>query len=205
MSLFITNDNQTLLWNVINNTELFKQVFYPGSPYSPTIWFRNIIQNYYAESLNVTKNELNIFNKQVISFMLENLQQRVTTSTPIQYTATQEQNKSELYQSQFEQRQHEYTHLLKKPEPPKVNFINSIKDEVISNMDELLLEQKKIREQEILQNAPTSSNSNSNSNEDYNELNMRMQILESKLTEILEVMQPKSAKIMIDVATSSSL
>jgi hypothetical protein len=171
MSFFIHNENQILLWNIINKTEEFK-VFFQGSQQDPNYWFKNIIQKFYQEHPIITKQELMPFNRKVISFMINNLNQnRITkvipnTESTIELeTKSQQSNnfidhnylqqktynetKEELFQKQFMERQQQYDSMFKKPSPPAVNFGNNIKDEAISNMDELILVQKKMREEEL--------------------------------------------------------
>jgi hypothetical protein len=52
---------------------------------------------------------------------------------------------------QFNARQQEYTNMLKPPAQPIPNFSEKIDDDVITNMDELLAQQKKQREYDISQ------------------------------------------------------
>jgi hypothetical protein len=160
MSYFINNDNQNLLWTVINNADDFKQVFYPGSPYNSNSWFRAIIQKFHEESPTVQKHELNIFNRRVLSFMLEQLKTANNTSYSAEKTSIQPpyiEKKEDIYQKQFMERQQQYDVLLQKPIPPKPEFGDNIKDEAISNMDELILAQKKMREDELKAILPPSS------------------------------------------------
>jgi hypothetical protein len=55
----------------------------------------------------------------------------------------------------FGERQKEYNNMLTKPLPPEPNFSEKFTDEAISNMDELIAQHKKQREEELKQYAPT--------------------------------------------------
>ena len=58
------------------------------------------------------------------------------------------------YNEQFNARQQEYTNMLKPPTQPIPNFGEKLDDDVITNMDELLEQQKKQREYDISQVIP---------------------------------------------------
>ena len=60
------------------------------------------------------------------------------------------ENKQEIYNRQFNERQKEYETMNAKPLPPaEVNFTEVIKDEPISNMEELIRNHTREREQEL--------------------------------------------------------
>jgi hypothetical protein len=173
MALFIHSENQQLLWNIINRTEHFKRFFHPGSQFDPNVWFRNIIQSFYNEYKSKVMNsaELNQLNRIVITHMVENLKQKLEYREPStinqnsigsQYTRNSfiesKQNyvesKEEIYNRQFKERQQQYNSLLEKPKPPTVNFGDTIKDEVISNMDEVMKAHMKQRDEELQKLVP---------------------------------------------------
>jgi hypothetical protein len=58
-------------------------------------------------------------------------------------------NKTEQYNEQFGLRQKEYETMVKKPFVQEVNFSENVKDEPISNMEELIRQQQQMREYEI--------------------------------------------------------
>jgi hypothetical protein len=149
MSYFINSENQNLLWTIINKTDGFKRTFYPGSPNDQNIWFRNIIQQFYQEIQPINKEELTTFNRKVITYMLDNLKPINQQPPIIDRKPYYVENKEEIYQRQFMERQQQYDSLLSKPAPPKPDFGDNIKDEAISNMEELMETQKKMREEEI--------------------------------------------------------
>jgi nitrogen regulatory protein PII-like uncharacterized protein len=157
MALFIHTENQGLLWNIISNMEITKSVFVEGSP-KKALWFKNIIEEFYIKNYgrNLTVSDLREVNRSVISYMVDNLksflhQSRIQTQShqePITVYSRNEQ-KTEAYSEQLGLRQKQYEDMVKKPSPPEVNFSDVIKDEPISNMEELLKEQQKQREYEI--------------------------------------------------------
>lgn len=153
MSYFISHENQTLLWNIINKTSDFNRVFYPGSPNNPNNWFHNIIQLFYQETPIIKKEELQGFNRKVLAYMVENIGS-MGKPVMIDRSGYYVEKKEEVYQKQFMDRQQQYDSLLKKPTPPTPNFSENIKDEVISNMDELILNQRKLREEDAKLIAP---------------------------------------------------
>lgn len=169
MSLFIHSENQTLLWNIISNMEITKAVFVEGSP-QKSAWFKNIIEEFYIKnySRNLNANDLRDLNRSVVSYMVENLrsvqnrsiayqseaQKKVVYQEPHTVYSRNNQQQSILqktddYNQQFSRRQQEYESMVKKPLPPEVNFSDNIKDEPISNMEELLKQQQRQREYEL--------------------------------------------------------
>jgi len=161
MSLFIHSENQKLLWNIINKTEHFQRFFHPGSQFDPNLWFRNIIQSFYQQNQSRINNsaELNQLNRIVITHMVENLKGKLEIREPStinhnsigsQFTRNSYvESKEDIYNRQFKERQQQYNSLLEKPKPPIVNFGDTIKDEVISNMDEVMKAHMKQREEEL--------------------------------------------------------
>ena len=149
MSLFIHPENQEMLWNMISKTGLFLQVFGSGSPQSQT-WFRNIIHEFYNQTQNkiLTSADLTVLNRNVISNMIQLLKQQVPPVTHVSPTYVVE-SKEEKSTRQFQERQSDYENMLKKPVPKQVDFGDSVKDEAISNMDELIKEHMKQREEEL--------------------------------------------------------
>lgn len=193
MSLFINNENQNLLWNIINKTDVFKHVFYSGSPNNPNIWFRNIIQKFYSEYPFIQKNDLNDLNKKVISFMIGILNQQGIESQGSHPQLLIQENpmqKSDVFNRQFMERQKEYETLLSKPTPPKPEFIDNIKDEAISNMDELLLKQKLIRDQDITALLPPQNkNVVISENNEIETLKIKVARIEEELMKFSEILQ----------------
>lgn len=159
MSLFIHAQNQSLLWNIISNIDITKAIFVEGSP-QKSIWFKNIIEEFYIKyyGRNISIDELRELNRQVITYMVENLKTIYKSTAKPQSVQVQLQaepqtiysrNAPQEYNEQFDKRQKEYETMVKKPLPPEVNFSENIKDEPISNMEELIKQQLQMREYEI--------------------------------------------------------
>jgi len=163
MSLFIHSQNQSLLWNIISNMDITKAIFVEGSP-QKSIWFKNIIEEFYIKyyGRNLSIDELRELNKQVIGYMVDNLKtiyksaakpSSVQVQSPIEpqtiYSRSAAFNKTEQYNEQYGLRQKEYDTMVKKPFVQEVNFSENVKDEPISNMEELIRQQQQMREYEI--------------------------------------------------------
>jgi len=162
MALFIHSQNQSLLWNIISNMDITKVIFVEGSP-QKSIWFKNIIEEFYIKCYgrNLSIDQLRELNRQVIAYMVENLKTiynsaakpaSVQIQSPIEpqtIYSRSSANKAEQYNEQFGQRQREYENMVKKPLPQEVNFSENVKDEPISNMEELIRQQQQMREYEI--------------------------------------------------------
>jgi hypothetical protein len=202
MSFFIHNENQNLLWNVINKSDYFKRIFHSGSQYNPNIWFRNVIQRFHEEKPVVTKNELNSLNKLVIGFMIDNLksisQQPIVIDRDIPIPPPPYvEKKEDIYQKQFLERQKQYESLLNKPLPPKPEFGDNIKDEAIPNMDELIQAQRKMREEDIKSIMPPLPEENikieeikvENTMDDMVTIKLRLARVEEELLKFSEILQ----------------
>jgi len=169
MALFIHNKNQELLWNVINKTQIFQLVFAYSRNNEPELWFRAHIQQYYQKIQNkiLSVEDLNSCNHEIVAIMMNNLksfsenngntalQQHQQMPQPVsQQLPHTVENKQELYSRQFNERQKEYELMNTKPQPPVPDINNNIKDEAISNMDELIKLHMQQREAEMKQFAP---------------------------------------------------
>jgi len=165
MAAFIKKDNQELLWNTINKSEYFAKHFHPGSHINSTEWFKNIIQQFYYENANakLSLGDLRELNRNVLKFMLNELKIGLNHSSykPIPFhpspppqEMTQQlpiynEKKQDSYSYQLELRQREYEQMNEKKLPPKPEFGENVKDEAISNMDELIKKHMEEREREL--------------------------------------------------------
>ena len=187
MSLFIHSENQEMLWNMISKTELFSQIFGGGSPQSQT-WFRNIIQKIYnqLQSRSITSTDLKFLNRTAISEMIQSLKDQ-TVKPPPNLSNYLVESKEEKSARQFQERQSDYDNMLKKPVPKQVDFGETVKDEAISNMDELIKEHMKHREEELQLFAPPAKDPISVVNEPIRDPTFA-QVLEllTKRVEVLE-------------------
>ena len=162
MSLFIHSKNQELLWNAINKTSLFKNTFTHCIKNEPEEWFKNIIQIFYSKNYYkvLSTKELTELNQEVITYMINELKtthnsknQRDVYNNNIDNNYVVE-NKHEMYNRQFNERQKDYENMVTKPVQQVVDFTENIKDEAISNMDELIKLHKEQRDAELKQYSP---------------------------------------------------
>lgn len=157
MSIFIHSQNQSLLWNIISNIEITKTIFVEGSP-QKAIWFKNIIEEFYIKHYgrNITLDQLRELNKEVIAHMVENLKLIYKNSArppPVTYSQEPQtiysRSKNTNHDDQFSKRQREYETMVTKPTPQEPKFSENIKDEPLSNIEELIKEQQKLRDYEM--------------------------------------------------------
>ena len=166
MSLYITDKNQNLLWNVINKNQQITSYFNRSTNKNIYEWFKTIIRIFYDKNNNkkLDMAELNKINKETILYMIESTREKeniVTVSsdtTPVMSISTPSivpDNRSTLYTSQFEERQLEYSNMNKKQAPTKPDFTDNIEDGVMTNMDDMIKQQMQQREYDM--NAHMSS------------------------------------------------
>jgi hypothetical protein len=112
----------------------------------------------------IDKTELNQLNKEVITYMIQSLQNMaprklepepkpepaLPTYTNIPTPPIPENNREEQYRQQFMQKQQEYKTLLDKSKPAALDFREKDKDVAISNMEELI--QKQMQERNAYMN-----------------------------------------------------
>jgi hypothetical protein len=174
MSLYIQTENQKLLWEMIQKTSQFSQVF-ANSPQQKELWFKNVIAEFHNKTPMIkNRDELVAINRQTLSYMMNQLTNAITPSPPTKPTEkmsasvnappnpnysvgnvpttaysrnqnTTTTSREEIYKRQFEEREREYKAMSAAPEPPKVNF-KETEDSVISNMAELVEQHRKMRE-----------------------------------------------------------
>ena len=157
MSLLFHPENQQLIWEIINNNPFAVQFFQANTHIKKEQWFKTTMEHFYNlyKGRTIDKNELNHVNKEVLTYMIQNIHtmaqtnvmvQRQTEMTPASYSSIQtppipENNREELYKQQFMQKQQEYKSLFDKQLPPEIDFREKEKDTAISNMDELIKKQ----------------------------------------------------------------
>ena len=177
MSLFIHAENQKLLWETINKSPLLLQhPKFNTNPNQKSEWFREIVkQVYYSipayETRNLTRDELQQYNRSAIKTMLASLNGVGGPPAPTNYPNnpvgqparpvsilkepvtefSRNMVKKNEFQEQFSNRQKEYETMFQKPLPKEINFSEDLDDGVITNMEELIQKQKRQREMEISQ------------------------------------------------------
>ena len=160
MSSFVHPENQRIIWNIVNNNIYVNDFFQTHTHVSKEQWFRSIIEKFYMqnESRHLSIDELNILNKDVLTFMVksihsippQNNQQDspsviANTPGPAQTTSYQIQtppyapnNIGEQTNREFEQKKQEYEGMYAKQRPEDVDFREKDNDTIIENMDELI-------------------------------------------------------------------
>lgn len=204
MSLFVTRDNQTLLWNVINKNKKINNAFQGGEEEKQE-WFKDIIREFHQtgqEAYNII--QLKQLNKDVIQFMIQDVKNRLyhlQTQHPQQqnqHTYIQHQNKdNKQFQhniqdniqdnmSDYERREQEYRKLLEKPQPKEINFAEDTSAEY-GIMSPIELEQKmKAREGDIVNIKNPLAEENKLLNERITTLNTVMDKMQQTINNIIE-------------------
>jgi hypothetical protein len=175
MALFISHDNQHLLWNTIQNVPLFSQTI-PVEMQSQ--WFRDMIGRFYQENshLNLTQHDLQNLNKKFILHMINVLKIQVA----------QQQN----YYNNFVEPQNNNVENIeeKRNEKPNIEFnVEGEKDIPIENINELIEKQERERQNDM--NIIHNNSSN-------NELSQKkITELECKITELTDIVTVLNEKI----------
>ena len=154
MSALIHPENQKIIWNIINNNSYVNKFFAVNTNVSKDKWFRSIIEQFYTqnEGRNLSIEELNNLNKNVLSFMVKSINSIPAQQPPKSYDTLNQNTYSPQIQTppyipnniteqnnrQFEEKKQEYEQMYSKPVPPEVDFKEKEKDTSIENMDELI-------------------------------------------------------------------
>lgn len=186
MSLYVVQENQELLWNVISKNIYIRDYFAPYNPEKKNEWFKTIIRMFYEKykTQNLTVAEVNNVNKETISYMIHNIREQINqsvakTSAPTPATPSYQpansyaiptppiipDTRQDVYTKEFEQRQQEYANLNKKVVPADVNFTEKADDGVIQNMDELVKLQMQQRAYEMTMIPPPINQTNQSATE----------------------------------------
>jgi len=218
MSLYIHKENQELLWNIINKNPQIQQYFYEYPPNVKDKWFKQIISSFYEQNQNIifSQEQLLDINKNTILYMIndvkrniqyneeqkkqkmfkdqriqqENMQTYQNTDYLKPYSVTE--NKQDKFSEQFQQYQNNYNSMFDKKPPENIDFREKINDPQISNMDELIQQHLKERDEELKKYAPppifVSSNQNNQSSNritiDKNSSNINLSVEEFREPEI---------------------
>ena len=158
MALFIAAENQNIIWEMINKVPLCNVVFPLGSQNNKNNWFKNIIQEYYNRSPpNITRNDLYKINRDVLSYMVKQLGELERTSinqSSINKSIDTRDVPTKTNMSEFEIRQSQYKNMFEIQKPQTIDFSEKIDDDVITNMDELIENHKKMREHDLQELLP---------------------------------------------------
>ena len=179
-SQFIHNNNQSLLWKVINNTPQTINYFANAQSGEKERWFQTVIGHVYNQ-YNGQNISLRDMNKRAIDFMLQSLAPKTVSesvssvpyplgSAPsVPYQSSQSQasvsyplgsgpsvpykTREQQVTDQFTRRQAEYESMIKK-ETPTPHFIENVKDEAILDLGSAVKEYMKQRNQDSEVNLP---------------------------------------------------
>lgn len=189
MSLFISTENQQLLYGMIHKTPEIN-VF--STVEEKNVWFRSIIESFFKKMPAImTRDNLKEVNREVLGFMLNSLRSQPSNVPPPTRLLKREQP--------VEAR--EYTAFFDLPKPKIIDFSEKIEDSVITNMDELIEQQKRLRERELQEYAPPSLVPGTGNATVVSTENIRMKILEELPKNIL----PLEKHVHFEDPTSSMM
>jgi hypothetical protein len=178
MSLFVTPQNQKLMWDIIQTNPLVNSYFSVQRSITKEEWFRSIIERFYIQYKDVplTNPQLHELNKTAISFMIQSIYQMNGNNVQGQSSPTQQQyppplqqppshhsspgqqiqtppivenNREQIYKSEFERKKEEYDSMVRKEVPKPIQFQESTEDTPISDMDALIKQHMDDREKSI--------------------------------------------------------
>jgi len=179
MSALVHPENQKIIWNIVNSNIYVNDFFQRNSHVSKEQWFRSIIEKFYLqnEGKNISMEELNLLNKDVLTFMVKTIhsipvqssQDEPQQPVPDPYAPSSQTNYSPQIQTppyvpnnigeqtnkQFEDKRQEYAQMYAKPVPKEVDFKEKETDTIIENMDELINKHISEREQQIKELTPS--------------------------------------------------
>ena len=182
MTQFLERTNQTLLWEMIHRHEHLNNVF--ETEQQKQEWFKHNISKRYdilnREQTPISREQLSSINKEVLSNMwveIQNLytEQKTRANTHmnsqtqpqtqpqtncLESTYSRSSPKQDSYNTNFENRQQEYNTLFQRPVPTDVDFTEKTHDDAITNMDELIEQAKRERQQEYTQYSPPAPSLN---------------------------------------------
>jgi hypothetical protein len=137
-SLYIHSENQEMLWNLIHKLPQIQQM----ESSQKRVWFKSVIQTFHEMSPNIRSyGDLKTINSKTLLYMKEQIlrpQLQPQKQIPIEGIASRDlqENKTEMYSTQFNEKKKEYEKMLENP-LPTVEFPTT-KDEPIKNIDDLI-------------------------------------------------------------------
>ena len=170
MSLFIHPTNQNILWNIITGNPLVINYFNSRPTLNKEQWFKTAISDFYSNNKNrqLDKDELNNMNKELLAMMVHSIRNennrsigtpsndRLTSEPIINTPPYVKENREENFNSQFQQRQHEYDEMVQRKVPTEIDFREKQDDTNIGNISELIEREKKEREK-LLSSFPSEN------------------------------------------------
>lgn len=177
MNQYIDHKNQTILWETINKSPLINTLNVNERPE----WFKSCIQQCYLyfqlPSTPISKEELQLLNKNTIAFLLNDLKKRINALQTIQkqqpFLPLKTENdvkqryiKKELDTVElFEKKQKEYDDLFKPKLPEKIDFNIKEIDEPIKDISQLVEKHLREREEELVKYSSSIAPTNTSTNE----------------------------------------
>ena len=174
MSLFVHPENQKILWNIVSRNPFIIRYFETKPPQAKEIWFKQSIQDFYTRlhGKQIDPNELNNLNKEALTGMIQSVHlqnPQYTSQTSSQPISRQEsnthgtmntmsyadtintpelvkENKGDIFNKQFQTRQHEYDTMLQRKIPQEIDFREKSSDEH-KDINELLERERREREE----------------------------------------------------------
>jgi hypothetical protein len=148
MSLFVTHENQKLLWQIINNNEMINRYFESNPYVNRENWFKTIIQKFYEKNRFrlLSQTQLYELNKEVLAYISKSIKEQAQPKiqTPPQedtnflkpYSVTE--SKVEKIGNRYAEKQNEYNSLFDRKKPEDIDFREKNEDKPLANMDELI-------------------------------------------------------------------
>lgn len=153
MALFIAKENQEMLWKLIHHIPHVESMDYSYK----VKWFKSIIENVYESDMsNLSLREINVKTIEYICYLMKNTQQQPNKQyhqdiqmdkskqepfhqfqNEVYYEMREKENQKDIYSIKYEQINKEYEKMLDK-KPPIVPVFESIKDEPMQNLEELV-------------------------------------------------------------------
>lgn len=174
MSLFVHPENQKILWNIVSGNPFIIRYFETKPPQAKEMWFKQSIQDFYTrlQGKQIDPNELNNLNKEALTGMIQSVHlqnPQYTSQTSSQPISRQEsnthgtmntmsyadtintpelvkENKGDIFNKQFQTRQHEYDTMLQRKIPQEIDFREKSSDEH-TDINELLDRERREREE----------------------------------------------------------
>lgn len=170
MSIYVTPENQKLLWSVLHKNPLITQVFTANQIQQKEQWFKTIIENFFNQYRfkTLSRRDLQQLNQETLNYMIQQLREYISKNQPAKQNTNTlgsqniiidtppipQNNRQDVFNNQFQQRQKEYEQMSEKKAPDTIDFRDKIGDEPISNMDELIRSHMEMRETELKQYSP---------------------------------------------------
>uniref|UniRef100_A0A6C0JGG2 Uncharacterized protein n=1 Tax=viral metagenome TaxID=1070528 RepID=A0A6C0JGG2_9ZZZZ len=178
MTVYISTENQNTLWNVIQKNPDVTEFFAKNrSQLTKEMWFKSILRIFYNENQyrKFTKPELFEINKQTITYMVNDIRRKNvdmdetqkqinTNSLPSNVNIANDnnqflksysviENKVDKIGNKYAEKESEYNALFDKKVPEEINFSEK-QDTPLPNMEDLIKQHLREREEEVIKYAP---------------------------------------------------